>query len=195
MSFPIPGYPQKTVIQDPDLFVIEDVASGNTKHVTREDLLSSAPLPADTVDRQAIEAEAVGTDELGGGAATPDKRSGGFKAGLIAAATFGSTGNKSITGVGFQPKLVKFFLSPEASSSVMRVSEGLMTESFSRSTAVGASSSSASTNRSASAFFWINPGSSGSVMRFNYESMDADGFTIDVVVADSSFGVYYEAYA
>src|SRR5690606_30066558 len=39
------------------------------------------------------------------GFVTPEKRSGGFKIGVIPGSTFGSTGNKSITGVGFKPKL------------------------------------------------------------------------------------------
>lgn len=44
----IPDYPEKTTIANEDQFVIEDVAAGNTKYVTRENLLASAPMPGGT---------------------------------------------------------------------------------------------------------------------------------------------------
>src|SRR5690606_8329630 len=57
----------------------------------------------------------IDTDTLAPGAATPDKRSGGFYIGVIPTSTLSSTGSKAITGVGFTPKCVQFYSLPPGS--------------------------------------------------------------------------------
>ncbi len=55
----IPDYPALTTPNNNDQLVIEDSVAGSTKSITREDFLAGSPLPADTVDTQAIENDAV----------------------------------------------------------------------------------------------------------------------------------------
>lgn len=47
-------YPSSTAPNNGDLLVIKDVVSNTTKNITRENILKGTPLPADTVDTQAI---------------------------------------------------------------------------------------------------------------------------------------------
>jgi len=60
----IPDYTGLTTPDNNDLLVIEDSVAGSTKNITREDFLSGAPLPADTVDTQAILDANVTTPKL-----------------------------------------------------------------------------------------------------------------------------------
>ncbi len=57
----IPSYPAKTVPNNADQLIIQDSVAANTKSITREAFLSGAPLPANTVNTQAI-ADASVTD-------------------------------------------------------------------------------------------------------------------------------------
>lgn len=50
----IPEYPNLAAPNNNDMLVIEDSLAANTKNITREDFLSGTPLPANTVDTQAI---------------------------------------------------------------------------------------------------------------------------------------------
>ena len=47
-------YPAKTVPSNNDEFVLHDTGSGSTKKMTRGDLIGGAPLPANSVNEQAI---------------------------------------------------------------------------------------------------------------------------------------------
>lgn len=58
---------------DSDEIAIVDTSASVTKKITRGDLLSGAPLPADTVDTQAIENDAVTTAKLADDGVTSDK--------------------------------------------------------------------------------------------------------------------------
>ena len=68
----------KTVPSNNDEFPFHDPNSGTTRKITRGDLIGGAPLPANSVDTQAIADESVG----------PAKRAGGFNIGIIPASTF-----------------------------------------------------------------------------------------------------------
>lgn len=50
----ITQYPAKTVPSNNDEFVLHDPSSGSTKKMARGDLIGGAPLPANSVDTQAI---------------------------------------------------------------------------------------------------------------------------------------------
>lgn len=60
----IPSFPALTAPSDADLLVIEDSVSASTKKITRDNFLSGSPLPADTVDAQAIAANSVTTAKI-----------------------------------------------------------------------------------------------------------------------------------
>ena len=57
-------YPAKTVPSNNDEFVLHDPASGSTKKMTRGDLIGGAPLPANSVNGQAIADGSVTSSKL-----------------------------------------------------------------------------------------------------------------------------------
>lgn len=184
----IPAYPAKTVPSNGDLLVIHDSVAGNTKNITRGNLLSGAPLPNNTVT----------TAAMADGAVTPVKRSGGFFIGSISGATVGTTGNKSVTGVGFTPKLVKFAVLFTAATGNTNYANGSMTNAAQYYTAMSASTSGSVTSRTSATnacIGWVTGGSSTPSLLASYVSMDADGFTINVSAASNAFAIAYEAYA
>lgn len=154
------------------------------------------PLPAsdlnDMVENIEALADGSGIDD---GAVTPAKRSGGFKIGIIPGSTFGSTGNKAITGVGFQPKLVRFS-TIFGDSTVMNAAWGAMDENGNQFAVLTYTTSSTSGRRSFTdgCIGYLSSGSTTS-MKSAYVSMDSDGFTLNVVTASSAFDIAYEAYA
>lgn len=178
-------YPAKTVPSNNDEFVLHDPSSGSTKKMTRGDLIGGAPLPANTVDGQAI----------ADGSVTPAKRSGGFKVGIIEGTVLGSTGNKTITGVGFKPKLVRFTLMPTYSSAAANFATGAMTPTGQFASTMASSGTNSARSSSSTASFLYVSSSGTTILRFEYVSMNNDGFTINVVDANSDFRVSYEAYA
>jgi len=56
--------PPLTVPASDDVFPIVDISAGSTKKITRENFLKGAPLPADTVDTQAVEDKSVTSEKL-----------------------------------------------------------------------------------------------------------------------------------
>ena len=180
-------YPAKTVPSNNDEFVLHDPASGSTKKMTRGDLIGGAPLPANSVNGQAI----------ADGSVNPAKRSGGFKVGTIPGSTFGSTGNKSITGVGFKPKYVEFEVIFSSSTTSLRTGKGWMDESGGQgmaATATNGSSVSSTALATARCIGWLSVGAATRVMGASFVSMDNDGFTINVNETASSFDVVYRAF-
>lgn len=143
-----------------------------------------------------VEALADGTG-LDDGAVTPEKRSGGYAIGIISALdTLGTTGNKAITGVGFKPKLVKFYILPGANAGFATDGAGAMTETeqYVRATTGGSSGSSRNSSTSG-CIGWLSSGSTTWSLFASYVSMDDDGFTINVTTASTSWQVAWEAYA
>ena len=158
-------------------------------------VLAAPKLPANSVTSTALADSNVTTPKIADGAVTPEKRSGGFNVGVISAAVLGTTGDKAITGVGFEPKLVRFTVLPTASTTAILVGQGAMTAS-SQYYYAGINSGTFGRNSSTSACIaWISGGSSTPSFLASYVSMDADGFTINVSTANSAFSVAYEAYA
>jgi hypothetical protein len=131
------------------------------------------------------------------GAITPVKRSGGFVAGQISAATFSSTGNKSVTGVGFTPKFVMFFVMPSAATNASTNAYGAMTTTIQFNTWASSNSAgntSSRNNSTTACVGWGTSSASSYNMAASYVSMDADGFTINVGTADGTFAVQYIAF-
>lgn len=179
-------YPAKTVPSNNDEFVLHDPASGSTKKMTRGDLIGGAPLPPNSVTTEAI----------ANGAVFPEKRSGGFKLGVIPASTFGTLGNKSITGVGFKPKLVKFTILPTPGIEDASLGFGAMSDDFQYYTYMSVNPPGRARNSgTTAAIVFHNSSAAGPLLVARYVSMDTDGFTFSVTTANSSFSVAYEAYA
>lgn len=140
----------------------------------------------------------ITTAKIADDAVTPAKRSGGYYIGTISGATLGSTGNKAITGVGFTPKIVRFKVLPTAGTTSTVDGSGSMTSAAQFAHATASSTSGPSFSRRSEtnlACLWLAAGSTSASMAFSYVSMDADGFTINVVTASSSFPVAFEAIA
>lgn len=130
------------------------------------------------------------------GAITPASRSGGFFIGSISGATLGSTGNKSVTGVGFTPKLVTFALKGGAAATDQALhGYGAMDENGTQFVHFTADSSTGAVRRGSSdsaCIAWTS--TTTTQLLAAYVSMDADGFTINVSSASSTFAVAYVAY-
>ena len=138
------------------------------------------------------------------GSITPSMRSGGMKVGTIPKETFSSTGAKTVSGLGFKPKLVKFTLIPDPPGATLHTGSGAMDE-FGNQWAVSQSYSPTATPqgtiaaRSSSRCIIRNSGSSVGAVSLSAEfvSMNPDGFTINVIDASAGSiqGFAWEAYA
>jgi len=128
---------------------------------------------------------------------SPSDRTGGFYVGTISGTTVGTTGNKAITGVGFQPKLVRFTVNIGSATSGMNIGDGFMTSSAQFARAIGTNGTNFNRyHNTSNCFGWITGNSSTTTpsLLASYVSMDSDGFTVNVGTAASNFDVVYEAY-
>jgi hypothetical protein len=118
----------------------------------------------------------------------------GFAIGSISGATLSTTGNKAVTGLGFRPRLVEFEVLPTTSTTETIDGSGAMTASnqFFRSVFVGASAR-RRVSTTSNCFGWTN--ATTSQLLAAYVSLDDDGFTVNVSVADSTCAVAWRAYA
>lgn len=129
------------------------------------------------------------------GAITPSMRSGGFFKGTISGATFSTTGNKVITGVGFRPKYVKFTILQTSSSTVAQTGIGEMTADGTQSVSAtyGTGSTHGRNSSTTSCIGWMSSASAFG-MGASFVSMDDDGFTINVTTASAAFAITYTAF-
>lgn len=119
------------------------------------------------------------------------------KSGTISGAgVLNTTGNKTITGLGFKPRIVRF-TSMVATGTSMNLGVGSMDSSGNQFSSTGshsnAGTSSARTSVTNRALVVQSSGSTAVAMDFSYVSMNADGFTINVATA-GGIDVGYEAY-
>lgn len=184
----ISGLPALAKATNDDLLAIVDDAGNITKKVTRGDFIAGEPLPANSVDTQAIADASV----------TPAKRSGGFKVGIIAGSMLSTTGIKNISGVGFKPQMVKFSVLYTGSAAFLGMAEGSMTADTQYWTGIAGQPSPiamARTHSTTACIGWMNSSGGNVGFQAQYASMDADGFSINVTTASSTFSIAYEAYA
>lgn len=138
------------------------------------------------------------SDTLGQSVVLPENRAGGFYIGIIPGSTFETTGNKTITGVGFKPKLVRFTAIPTSSITTVNFGTGAMSEDGTQYvTSITSQHSTSNSHRAsstASALGWLGATGLWSLLA-SYVSMNDDGFTISVSTANSAFDIAYEAYA
>lgn len=121
------------------------------------------------------------------------------KAGNFALAT--TTGNQAITGLGFQPKLVIFWAFSvvlNGSTNELHMCHGAATGSLarfvtSRGFLGGASNFNDVQFRSDRCLYWNEPSTDTEQMSADFVSMDADGFTINVLNIESGTTVNYLA--
>lgn len=118
---------------------------------------------------------------------------------LLGASTLSTTGNKSVTGLGFKPRLVRFTVQMVSSTSSAAFGMGAMTDTsqFWTASTVNTSSSPANVRNgdSTHCFGWLSSGSTTPSLLASYVSMNPDGFTVNVSSASNSFDVWYEAIA
>lgn len=159
-----------------------------------------AVLPASELNDivENIEALADGTG-FDAGAVGPEDRSGGYYIGTISGATLGTTGVKAITGVGFTPKMVRFSMLPSVSSnSIVGNGYGAMTAAAQYTVMWAGTSASATWARNSyttACIGWTQITTTTPSLLAAYSSMDADGFSINVINAANTFPVMFEAYA
>lgn len=115
----------------------------------------------------------------------------------------GSTGNRSITGVGFKPKLVKFQVVVTAGvASQAMINNGVMDESGGQWSAAFAARGSplntitnAPSTSSCLRNYGVSAGGVGAVdVMASYVSMDSDGFTINFSATSAGYTILWEAY-
>lgn len=194
------GYPKNTSPDDTDVVLTTDTSdSSAVKGVTLGSVWSWITSKTDWITAAMLKADSVDTDAIEDDAVTPVKRSGGYKVGVIPASTFTSNGVKSITGVGFKPKYVEFEIMPTSSTSgAAFISSGSMDEGGNQGwTAYAISGSNQSRNSATTgAFAMLTSATSAAVsLGFTYQSMNADGFSINVVASTAQFDVQYKAFA
>ena len=164
-----------TAPSNDDELAIVDKAGAITKKIKRSDLLKGTPLPADSIDTNAVQY----------GAVTPDKRSGGF---FSVSHTFSAgTGSKSVTGFGFKPKMVTFTLSPSPSSTVAFWGYGVAYDTGSTPSGNGiAIAADGSTGRSSRGSHFLAVNTTATTYQGDVTSFDADGITVNIVTDASS---------
>lgn len=154
---------------------------------------------ASSITNASISDKRIPAKSVQDSAVTPEKRSGGFKMGIVPKATWGTTGSKSITGVGFKPKLVRFRIQIDTATFSSLQAGGYMDgngSQYAYFTAAGAGGY--TTLRSETECLTCassNGGSTTKIFSVTYTSMDADGFTVNVGTALSAYDIIYEAWA
>jgi hypothetical protein len=140
------------------------------------------------------------------GAVTPDRRSGGFAVGTFTGPS--STGNYSVTGVGFTPKIVRFSIAGGTGglgsglNNTKAIGHGVMTANGNQHTftfAVRANAGYQYTNRLTTRCIagYVMDSSGNETLFFSasFVSMDGDGFTINVNNASTVAFIGWEAEA
>lgn len=155
-------------------------------------------LPASSLNDivENIESLAAGTG-LNDASIVASKLGTHIKKGVMATSVFTSTGNHSITGIGFKPVLVEFEILFSSSSSFFGVSTGSMASGGAQSwNAMSGKTTASFRNSSKTQCIAYLSGDDGSIaIQGSFVSMDADGFTFSTAIAGSSFEVAYKAYA
>lgn len=116
----------------------------------------------------------------------------GFKVGSFSAG--GSTGNVSVSGVGFKPRIVHLYWLLDGSSNV-NSADGFMDESggqFARASFVSLSANQSNTIAMTNRCF-VTPGGTGTTREASFVSMNANGFTISFNKAISNTTIGYIA--
>lgn len=132
----------------------------------------------------------VSTAKLADGAVTPAKRTGGYYLGALDVT---STGTKTITAPGFQPKFLKITGVVTSNDVISANSQATFDGTNSYCMAVS-SSGSAGYSRYYTGFAIINT-TPAQIVNVNTFAFTSTGFTCNVATAAATVTVWYEAYA
>ena len=147
-------------------------------------------------DGTGIGAGAIGTGALATGSVTQVKLAAHPKVGTFSNPS--STGNVSVTGVGFKPALVRFTALFSSSSTIAHFTTGVMDSSGNQSSASTSYSNTANSgfaNSSSTHCIALNTHNSAALaISATYVSMDSDGFTIGFDAASTAEGISAWAY-
>jgi hypothetical protein len=138
----------------------------------------------------------VGTTKIVDGAITPAKRAGGYYVGEIATSVFSTTGAKTITGVGFTPRMIKVTVGFDvAAAGAYRFCNGFAdgTRSYVRGAAVDTTTNARWYVNGT--FINVRTEANVSDLTATFTAFTSDGFTINVSAANSSYSATFEAYA
>jgi hypothetical protein len=134
----------------------------------------------------------VVTANITDAAVTPAKRTGGFAAGQFPTS---GTGNHAITGLGFTPRLVRFFMLVGTATSSHRSGYGVMTSTY-QAAACEQGNLSNVARKSTEVACILSTSVTGTTEQVGvYVSMDADGFTVNMTTNSTDSNWVYEAYS
>jgi hypothetical protein len=170
----------------------------NVADVLGVSLNDDGTLKNDIVTTTKIDDDAVTTSKVSDDAITPAKRSGGFKVG-VTGWDVTTTGNKSVTGLDFQPRLVKFTIGRHSSADSF-FSCGAMDEDGGQYYVAldhDASANDGGTTSGSDACLAVVNLTGGTLdLKGAFVSMNADGFTVNISNAAVGINnIFYEAYA
>lgn len=148
-------------------------------------------LKNNSVTTAAIATDAVETAKIKDAAVTPAKRSGGFYVGNF---SITATGTKVITGVGFKPKLLRFQLLPTTGGAANFASGTTDGTNYFYTSVADSGGTALFQYSGTNQILAGNSGASG-LVAFTVSSMDADGFTLNVVTRTANTTWGFEAIA
>ena len=181
MAKDITQLPSLTVPANDDELLISDTSTASDKRITRSDFLKGAALPADTVTTTAI----------ADGSVTPAKRSGGFKIVTIPPATLGTTGTKTVSGVGFTPKYIEVHTSYDASAAgAIRECTGYSDGTITTVRGFATSGSSQARWSSTTSIMNIRNEANTSLLVAGTPTFNSDGFTFNLTATDANPSAY-----
>lgn len=121
-----------------------------------------------------------------------------IKFGQIPAATFSTTGNKTISGLGFRPRFVRFTLLQTSAATSARTLQGVATSSSSQyctyTLSSETSASGTTTNSSETYCICWRENKTTDGMRSSFVNFTDDGFIINVNLANGAIPIQYEAW-
>ena len=148
----------------------------------------------DMNERHANDVALANGSGLGDGAVTPEKRSGGFASGTM---TVSATGTQAVSGLDFAPKFVRITVASISSGAIVATSTAVFDGTDTRGMSMAVRGSYQDIKSDDGEVGRISITSGGAVSWSSLiepQSLESDGFTYNVTVANASDKYFYEAY-